>query len=93
MKTPTVSHIVSFLDALVSERGASVNTIDAYRRDLSDYEAFLKARGIDALTVDAACVRGFIAARGAQALSVSRRGPELNPSSISVSARLEAMAG
>ena len=49
MKTRTVSHIVSFLEALASERGASVNTIDAYRRDLADYEAYLKAKGIDAL--------------------------------------------
>ena len=46
MKTRTVSHIVSFLEALASERGASVNTIDAYRRDLADYEAYLKAQGI-----------------------------------------------
>ena len=44
MKTRTVSHIVSFLEALASERGASVNTIEAYRRDLADYEAYLKAR-------------------------------------------------
>ena len=45
MKTRPVSHIVSFLEALASERGASVNTIDAYRRDLADYEAYLKAQG------------------------------------------------
>ena len=44
MKARTVSHIVSFLEALASERGASVNTIDAYRRDLADYEAYLKTR-------------------------------------------------
>ena len=52
MKARTVSHIVSFLEALASERGASVNTIDAYRRDLADYEAYLKAKGIDALKAD-----------------------------------------
>ena len=52
MKPRTVSHIVSFLEALASERGASVNTIEAYRRDLADYEAHLKARGVDALKAD-----------------------------------------
>ena len=45
MKARAVSHIVSFLEALASERGASVNTIDAYRRDLADYEADQKGQG------------------------------------------------
>ncbi len=34
-----------FLDMLASERGAARNTIDAYRRDLSDYLAFIDSRG------------------------------------------------
>ena len=71
MKARTVSHIVSFLEALAAERGASVNTIDAYRRDLADYEAYLKAKGIDALKADTSHVRGFLAARGAQKLSAA----------------------
>ena len=33
---PTVL-VVGFLEALAAERGASANTIEAYRRDLSDY--------------------------------------------------------
>ncbi len=39
---------------LVAERGAAVNTIDAYRRDLSDYAGFLARRGatLDAATTD-----------------------------------------
>ena len=45
MKARTVSHIVSFLEALASERGASVNTIDAYRRDLADYESLSEGQG------------------------------------------------
>ena len=76
MKTRRVSRIVSFLEALASERGASVNTIDAYRRDLGDYEAYLNARGADALKADAAHVRAFLAARGARKLgaaSLARR--------------------
>ncbi len=76
MKTRTVSHIVSFLEALAAERGASVNTIEAYRRDLTDYEAYLKAKAIDVLKADATHVRGFLAARGAQKLgaaSLARR--------------------
>jgi integrase/recombinase XerD len=71
MKTRMASHIVSFLEALASERGASVNTIEAYRRDLADYDAHLKAKGVDALKADATHVRGFLAARGAQSLSAA----------------------
>src|ERR1700729_2988788 len=71
MKARAVSHVVSFLEALAAERGASVNTIDAYRRDLADYEAYLKAKGIDALKADTNHVRGFLAARGAQKLSAA----------------------
>ncbi len=76
MKTRTASHIVSFLEALAAERGASLNTIEAYRRDLTDYEAYLKAKGADALKADATHVRGFLAARSARKLgaaSLARR--------------------
>ena len=76
MKTRAASHVLNFLEALASERGASVNTLDAYRRDLTDYEAYLKAKGADALKADATHVRGFLAARGAQKLgaaSLARR--------------------
>ena len=72
MKANVASHVVSFLDALASERGASVNTIEAYRRDLADYDAYLKSKGMDALKADATHVRGFLAARGdAQKLSAA----------------------
>jgi integrase/recombinase XerD len=71
MTTRTRSHIVSFLEAIASERGASVNTIDAYRRDLADYEAYLNAKGANALKADTSLVRGFLAARSAQSLSAA----------------------
>src|SRR3974390_2415542 len=71
MKGRTVPHIVSFLEALASERGASANTTDAYRRDLADYEAYLKTKAADPLKADATHVRGFLAIRGAQKLSAA----------------------
>jgi integrase/recombinase XerD len=39
--------IETFLDMQASERGASRNTLDAYRRDLLDFELFLETRGVD----------------------------------------------
>ena len=71
MKTRAASYVTGFLEALASERGASLNTIDAYRRDLADYEAYLAAKGMGALKADPSCVRGFLAARGAQSLSAA----------------------
>ena len=38
----------AFLDMMSAERGAGVNTLAAYRRDLLDFHGFLATRGIDA---------------------------------------------
>jgi integrase/recombinase XerD len=37
--------ISSFLEMMSAERGAAANTIEAYRRDLTHYSAFLAAKG------------------------------------------------
>ena len=63
--------VVGFLEALASERGASANTIEAYRRDLSDYEAFLRQQGADALKAGQRDIRAYLAARGQRALSAA----------------------
>ena len=36
--------VEAFLEMIVAERGASARTVDAYRRDLTDLEAFLRVR-------------------------------------------------
>ena len=49
---------------LAVERGLRPNTLLAYARDLADYAAFLRARGIhDPRDVDEACVRAFVGER------------------------------
>ena len=61
---------------MASERGAAANTIEAYRRDLSDYEGYLRGRGTDALTADPSLVREFLVHRSASSLggaSLARR--------------------
>ena len=63
--------VESFLEAIASERGASRNTIEAYRRDLLDYTDFLAARGASALVASSADVRAFLAARGAEGLAAA----------------------
>ena len=69
--SPADSLIRSFLDAMAAERGASRNTIDAYRRDLDDYCAFLAKRKRDPLAATGADISAFLAARTAAGLAPS----------------------
>lgn len=65
-----------FLDMIAAERGAARNTLDAYRRDLDDYLAFLGARGESPLGAGTAAVQDFLAdldARGLKASSAARK--------------------
>jgi len=69
-------HASLFLDMLAAERGASKNTLDAYRRDLDDYLAYLTETGGRPDSASAATVRGFMASleeRGLKASSAARR--------------------
>lgn len=64
-----------YLDHLTVERGLAENTLQAYRRDLRRYAAFLETRGVNApADVDDAAVRSFLAS-----LSASTHGPEERP--------------
>ncbi len=65
-----------FLEMLVVERGASPNTLDAYRRDLEDFGRFLHPRGARPETATAEDVRAWLAdlgERGFAATTVARR--------------------
>jgi integrase/recombinase XerD len=69
-------HASLFLDMLAAERGASKNTLEAYRRDLDDYLAYLKEVGCQPDNATSATVRGFMASleeRGLKATSAARR--------------------
>jgi integrase/recombinase XerD len=64
-----------FLDMLAAERGAGVNTLSAYRRDLEDLSAMLRAKSsiAKATTDDLRGYLGVLAKRGFKASSVARR--------------------
>jgi integrase/recombinase XerD len=49
-----------FLEMLLAERNAAANTLAAYRRDLEDLLAFLKAGGGDLGTADTAILRKYL---------------------------------
>lgn len=52
--------IESFLDMMSAERGASVNTLAAYRRDLVDFHGWLAGRGKDAKRAARDDVRAYL---------------------------------
>jgi integrase/recombinase XerD len=65
-----------FLDMIATERGASKNTIEAYRRDLDDYADFLAAKGSGIGRASTDDVRAYLAAlvrRGMAANSSARK--------------------
>jgi integrase/recombinase XerD len=65
-----------FLDMIAAERGASANTLDAYRRDLADFSADLANAGENIAAADSDALRGHLgrlAKRGLAAASVARR--------------------
>lgn len=65
-----------FLEMMAAERGASAHTLDAYRRDLTDFGAFLAARGRSRQDAAAEDVRAYLAglaAAGLRASTAARR--------------------
>jgi integrase/recombinase XerD len=76
MKPDSASAIEAFLDMMSAERGASRNTLDAYRRDLMAFDAELVRRGAGVRGADREAVRKFLAgfaASGGKASSQARR--------------------
>lgn len=55
-------HAEAFLEMMSVERGASVNTLDAYRRDLEDLESYLSRRNTDAAKAGAADLSAYMRA-------------------------------
>jgi len=53
-------HVENFLEMLVAERGAAVNTVDAYARDLKDFAGFLAPRGRAAHEAGIADLRAYL---------------------------------
>jgi integrase/recombinase XerD len=65
-----------FLDMLAAERGASANTLDAYRRDLADFSADLAAKNETIAAADSDALRahlGRLSKRQLAPASVARR--------------------
>jgi len=76
MKPSDERAIDFYLDMLAAERGAAANTLEAYRRDLSDFSADLAEHGGSIAKAGSDNIReylGRLAERGFSAASVARR--------------------
>jgi integrase/recombinase XerD len=65
-----------FLDMLAAEQGAGDNTLDAYRRDLTDFSEFLGHLGQDFAGAETQALRDYLSdldTRGFKSSSVARR--------------------
>jgi integrase/recombinase XerD len=65
-----------FLDMLAAEQGAGPNTLDAYRRDLTDFSEFLARSRLGFVRAETQALRDYLAdldARGFKSSSVARR--------------------
>ena len=68
--------IALFLDMLAAEQGAGENTLDAYRRDLTDLSEFLGKTGLNFAGATTEDLRAYLAdldTRGFKSSSVARR--------------------
>lgn len=67
--------IDAFLDMIAAERGASLNTLAAYRRDLDDYTLSLggQAKAASAATADIRAHLAELSRRGLKGATVARR--------------------
>ena len=75
-KTSDAGLTALFLDMIAAEQGAGDNTLDAYRRDLTDFSEFLAATGQGFARVETQGLRDYLAdldSRGFKSSSAARR--------------------
>jgi len=71
-------HVETFLEMLVAERGLAANTIEAYKRDLTDFAKFCDSRGTKAVSATAQDVSIYMGELCADAMSASTQARRLS---------------
>ena len=70
--------IEGFLEMMAAERGAAKNTLDAYRRDLADFGAFLAGTGTTVEAVRPRDIGAYLKAIAADGLAATSRARRLS---------------
>src|SRR5690606_32560138 len=73
-KAPLPGSVEAFLDMLIAERGAAMNTRHAYERDLADVCAFLKKQGKEIEVADTNDLKAYLAELGERENAKSKGG-------------------
>lgn len=71
-------HIEAFVEMLSVERGAAANTVEAYRRDLDQYCAYLKAHAVELTAAAPADISGWLVALSEAGLGAASRARALS---------------
>ena len=71
-------HLASFLEMLSAERGASPNTIDAYRRDIENFLTFLAHDNVAITDVERRHVAAYLEGLGREGLAPASRARRLS---------------
>ena len=78
MMVGATPHIEAFLEMLGAERGAAANTIEAYRRDLGDFNAFLLDRGTSLAAAASGDISAYMQAASSAGLKPASRARRLS---------------
>lgn len=70
--------IEAFLEMMSAERGASDNTLSAYRRDLDDIRNFLRARGHELAEAPTQALRNYLEHTAAQGFATATQARKLS---------------
>lgn len=70
--------IAAFLEMLAAERGAAANTLEAYRRDLSDFAGFIEHRGAMLPAASPRDIDAYLAHLGDAGLAPTSRARKLS---------------
>ena len=70
--------IEAFLDMMSAERGASINTLSAYRRDLLDFHGHLASQGVDAKRATRDHVKSYLRSLSATGIAGSSQARRLS---------------
>ncbi len=73
-KAPLPGTVDAFLDMLIAERGAAMNTRHAYERDLADVCAFLKTKGKEIETATTDDLKAYLGVLGERENTKSKGG-------------------
>ena len=77
-RTAGLRHLTAFIEMMSAEKGASANTLEAYRRDVDDLLRYLAGRRLDVETATQTDLEDYIAHLSEQGLATASRARKLS---------------